>query len=130
MFDARAAAALNNVINETSLWLVFALMGGSGASVLALGMLLRSREELTKRVVIGTVLHSLAWGVAVYGMAYDTFKGQLPFLLGLSITSGMGAASFLDLMLLLVKQRLGINVTINPPAKDSGYGHQSTRPDR
>lgn len=106
---------LQAAVDETSLWLVFAVMGGSGASMLALGMLLRSNQALSKRVVVGTLLHSAAWGAAVYLMAYSRFNADLPFLLGLSIFSGMGAASFIDLVLLLVKQRLGISVTFNGP---------------
>jgi len=116
--SASALPKLQAAIDETSLWLVFALVGGSGASVLALGLLLRSNQGLSKRVVMGTLLHSAAWGMAVFLLSYSSFPGNLPFLLGLSITSGMGAASFLDLMLMLVKQRLGISVTINPPPKD------------
>lgn len=106
---------LQAAVDETSLWLVFAMLGGSGASMLALGMLLRSNQALTKRVVIGTLLHSAAWGAAVFLLSYGQFSGDLPFVVGLSIFSGMGAASFVDLVLLLVKQRLGISVTINPP---------------
>lgn len=107
---------LQDAVNETSLWLIFAVMGGSGASMLALGMLLRSNQALTKRMVVGTLLHSAAWGSAVYLMTYSRFSADLPFLLGLAIFSGIGAASFIDLMLLLVKQRLGINVTFNNAA--------------
>ncbi|MCV2349342.1 hypothetical protein [Paucibacter sp. Y2R2-4] len=114
--NSRALQNLQNAIDDTSLWLVFALMGGAGASMLALGMLLRSNQALTWRVVLGSVLHSLAWGFAVFLMAYKKLDGELPLLLGLSIFSGLGTASFIDLVLLLVKQRLGISVTINPPA--------------
>lgn len=107
---------LQRVVDETSLWLVFALIGGSGASMLALGILLRSNQALTPRVVAGTLLHSAAWGAAVFLLSYGKASDDLPFLLGLSIFSGMGVASFIDLMLLLVKQRLGISVTFSPPA--------------
>jgi hypothetical protein len=107
---------LSAAVDETSLWLLFALMAGSGASVLALGLLLRSNQALTRRTVIGTILHSVAWGSAVFLMTYEQTSLGLPFVLGLSIFSGMGAASFIDLVLLLVRQRLGINVTFNPPS--------------
>lgn len=110
---------LQIAVDETSLWLLFALIGGAGASMLALGLLLRSNETLTRRVVLGTLLHSLAWGAAVFMLGYSRYVDDLPFLLGLSIFSGMGVASFLDLVLLLVKQRLGISVSINPPAKET-----------
>lgn len=111
---------LQIAVDETSLWLLFAMIGGAGASVLALGMLLRSNETLTRRVVVGTLLHSAAWGSAMFLIGYSRYTNDLPFLVGLSIFSGMGVASSLDLVLLLVKQRLGISVTINPPStKDS-----------
>lgn len=106
---------LQTAADETSLWLLFALIGGAGASMLALGLLLRSNEKLTRRVVLGTLMHSVAWGAAVFMLGYSRYVDDLPFLLGLSIFSGMGVASFLDLVLLLVKQRLGISITLNPP---------------
>lgn len=103
-------------IDETSLWLLFALLGGSGASMLALGLLLRSGQSLTLRAVVGTLIHSLAWGAAVFMVTYGKFSGDLAFVVGLSIFSGVGAASSIDLVLLLLKQRLGISVTVSPPA--------------
>lgn len=112
------ASTLQRVVDDSSLWLLFALIAGSGASVLALGMLLRSGRTLNRRTVIGTFLHSVAWGAAVFLMTYEQSGFGLPFTLGLSIFSGMGAASFIDLVLLLLKQRLGISVTVNPPPRD------------
>ena len=107
---------LQEAIDQSSLWLLFALIGGAGASVLALGMLLRSNQLITARAVIGTTLHSVVWGAAVFMLVYEHNGLGLPFVLGVSVLSGMGAASFVDLLLLIVKQRLGISVTINPPA--------------
>lgn len=112
----RGLTLLRGAADETSLWLFFALVGGAGASVLALGMLLRSGQQLTQRVVAGTVLHSLAWGVAVFLMLFEQQSMGLPFTLGISVASGIGTASFIDLVLLFVKQRLGVSVVINPPA--------------
>lgn len=117
--NSRTMLTLQSAIDDTSLWLVFALMGGTGASMLALGLLLRSNQALTWRVVAGTVVHSLVWGVAVFLMAFKKLDGELPLLLGLSIFSGLGTASFIDLMLLIVKQKMGISVTINPPANST-----------
>ncbi len=107
---------LQSAVDETSLWLLFALIGGSGASVLALGLLLRSNQALTARVIAGTVLHSLVWGIAVFLLLLDYANLSLPATLALAIFSGMGTASFIDILLLLVKQRLGVSVSINPPA--------------
>jgi hypothetical protein len=107
--------SLQHAVDETSLWLLFALIGGSGASVLALGLLLRSNQALTSRVIAGTVMHSLVWGVAVFLLLMDYANLSLPATLALAIFSGMGTASFIDIVLLVVKQRLGVSVTINPP---------------
>jgi hypothetical protein len=109
---------LQTAIDDSSLWLLFALIGGSGASLLALGLLLRSNERLTTRVIVGTALHSSAWGSAVFMLSFSTLSQDLAFLVGLSIFSGMGVASFIDVLLLLVKQKLGIQITLNPPPKE------------
>ena len=113
--DTPTLNALQQAVDQSSLWLVFALVGGSGASMLALGMLLRSNQKLTRRAIAGTVLHSLAWGAAVFLMLTD-YSMSLFFALGMSIFSGMGVATFIDLMLLLLKQRLGVSVSFNPPS--------------
>lgn len=109
---------LQHAIDETSLWLFFAMLGGAGASLLAVGILLRSNQQLTRRMVVGTVLHSVAWGAAVFLMMVDQTHLGLPFMLGVSIFSGMGLASFIDVVALLIKKHLGVTVTINPPSKE------------
>jgi hypothetical protein len=108
---------LEDVANGSSLWLLFALVGGSGASLMALGMLLRSNQALTYRMVMGTFLHSLMWGAAVFMVTYGYADLSLQFVLGLSILSGLGAASLVDIVLLIIRQRLGIAITISPPAR-------------
>lgn len=109
---------LNAMGDDVAWWAVLALVGGAGASLLGLSMLLRSRHELTRRAVIGAALHSMMWGVVIFLMSYSTLKGDLPMLLGLSIMSGLGTASAADMVLMLLKWRFGINVTINPKRKD------------
>lgn len=99
---------LQQALDDTSLWLLFALAGAGGASMLALGMLLRSSQALTPRMVLGTLLHSAAWAVGVFALTYSRFPEDLPFLVGLSIMSGMGVASFVDLAFLVLRQRLGM----------------------
>jgi asparagine N-glycosylation enzyme membrane subunit Stt3 len=108
---------LQHAVDETSLWLVFALLGGTGASLLALGLLLRSKQAITARLVAGTVLHSLLWGIVVFLLLVDQARMSVPFMLGVSISSGMGVASLIDLVALTLKNRLGITVTLNPPPK-------------
>lgn len=106
--------------DDVAWWAVLALVGGAGASMLGLSMLLRSGHELTRRAVFGALLHSAVWGVVVFLLTYSTLKGDLPMLLGLSMMSGLGSASLVDLVLMGVKQRFGISVTINPPARHAG----------
>ena len=108
---------LEDIANGSSLWLLFALVGGSGASLMALGMLLRSNQALSYRVVMGTFLHSLMWGAAVFMVTYGYAELSLQFVLGLSILSGLGAASLVDIVLLVIRQRLGISININPPPR-------------
>lgn len=108
---------LQHAVDETSLWLVFALLGGAGASALALGLLLRSGRTITTRLIAGTVLHSLIWGVVVFLLLVDQPGLSVPFMLGVSMSSGVGVASLIDLVLLSLKNRLGITVTLNPPPK-------------
>lgn len=114
-----AMPRLQHAVDETSLWLMFALLGGAGASLLALGLLLRSGRTITTRLIVGTVLHSLIWGVIVFLLLMDQPAMSLPFMLGVSMSSGMGLASLFDLVLQVVKHRLGITVTFNPPPKGS-----------
>lgn len=102
------SSKLQQALDDTSLWLLFALAGAGGASMLALGMLLRSSQALTPRLVLGTLLHSAAWAVGVFALTYSRFPEDLPFLVGLSVMSGMGVASFVDLALLVLRQRIGL----------------------
>lgn len=103
--------------DDVSWWVIFLLFSGAGASALGLSVLLRSGGSLTARAVAGALLHSMVWGVVVFLMGFSTLHGDLPMLLGLSILSGMGGASFADLVLMLVKNRMGISVTFNPPGR-------------
>ena len=111
------ATRLEDIANGSSLWLIFALVGGTGASLMALGLLLRSNQALSYRVVLGTLLHSLMWGAAVFMLTFGYADLPLQFVLGISILSGLGAASLVDLVLLIVRQRLGISINISPPPR-------------
>lgn len=113
-FWTRAARSAGD---DITWWILFMSGAGIGASLLALSVLLRSGQEVTRRAILGALLHSFIWGIVIFLMAYSTLKNDLPMLLGLSILSGLGTASVADIVLMLIKQRLGITVTINPPAK-------------
>lgn len=103
--------------DDVAWWVLFLLFAGAGASMLGLSMHLRNGGTMSPRAVIGALLHSMVWGVVVFLMGYSTLAHDLPMLLGLSILSGMGSASFADVVLMLVKNKLGINVTFNPASK-------------
>lgn len=98
-------------------WVLFLVFAGVGASTLGLSVYLRNGAALTARAVVGVVLHSLMWGIVVFLTGYSSLKGDMPMLLGLSIMSGIGTASVLDVVLMLIKMKFGINVTFNPPPK-------------
>lgn len=117
-YPRQTMSKLQHAIDETSLWLLFAMLGGAGASLLALGILLRSDQKVTRRMLLGTVLHSMSWGAAVFLLMVDQTQLGLPFMLGVSIFSGMGLASFIDVVALLIKKHLGVTVTVNPPPKE------------
>lgn len=124
-----AMSKFHTAIDEASLWLMFAVAGG-GASMLALGLMLRSKQELTPRVLVGTVLHTTAWGVAVFLMTVDNAGLGLPMVLGLSIFSGMGLASFIDVILLLMRQRMGLPMPglLPPPQQPTAEQPRQEQP--
>lgn len=103
-----AMSVPTHALDEATLWLLLALLGGSGASVLAVGLLLRSDKPLTRRMVIGTVLHSQAWGTAVFLLLADQTSMSIPVMLGVAVFSGMGVASFLDVVVLVLRRQLGL----------------------
>lgn len=107
---------LQSAGDDIAWWVIFLVFSGIGASALGLSVHLRGGGVLTWRGLLGALLHSLMWGIVVFLMGYSTLRDDLPMLLGLSILSGMGGASFADLVLMMVRNKLGISVTINPPA--------------
>lgn len=113
----RVARILEAASDDVAWWVLFLLFAGVGASMLGLSMHLRSNGTLSMRTLLGALLHSLMWGIVVFLIGYSTMRGDLPMLVGLSILSGMGSASLADVLLMLVKNKFGINVTFNPPTK-------------
>jgi len=107
--------------DDIAWWVIFLIFSGVGASALGLSVHLRGGGVLTLRSVMGAVLHSMTWGVVVFLIGYSTLRNDVPMLLGFSILSGIGSASFADLLLMLVKNKLGISVTINPPVRAKEY---------
>lgn len=121
-------ALMAHAADDISLWALFMLLAGAGASALGLSVLLRSGGALTVRAVVAAVLHSAIWGVVIFLVGYDALQDKLPMLLGFSISSGLGTASMVDLLLMVIKNKLGITVTINPPARaqESNDGKNQT----
>jgi len=98
-------------------WVIFLIFAGTGASALGLSMYLRGGGALTMRKLFGVMLHSLMWGVMVFLVGFSTLKHDMQMLLGFSILSGIGTASLLDVVLMFIKMKFGISVTINPPPR-------------
>lgn len=113
----RVRSILEAAGDDVAWWVIFTVFAGTGASMLGLSMHLRGGGVLTMRALVGAALHSLMWGIVVFLMGFSTLRTDMPMLLGLSILSGMGSASLVDVVLMLVKNKFGINVTFNPPAK-------------
>lgn len=108
---------LHSAGDDIAWWVVFLLFSAVGASALGLSMYLRSGGALTVRTAVAALLHSMVWGVVVFLIGYSSLRNDIPMLLGFSILSGLGSASFADLLLMVVKNKLGISVTFNPPVK-------------
>lgn len=104
--------------DDVAAWVIFLVFAGVGASALGLGVYLRGGGALTARAVTGVLVHSLMWGIVVFLLGYSTLKYDIPMLIGLSILSGIGTASVLDVVLMLIKMKFGINVTFTPPPKN------------
>lgn len=114
-FFSRFERMVHATGDDAAGWILFLIFAGVGASALGLGVYLRSGGALTVRAVVGVLIHSLMWGIVVFLMGYSTLRGDIPMLLGLSMLSGIGTASVLDVVLMLIKMRFGINVTFTPP---------------
>lgn len=116
-FYERMSRFFHATSDDVAGWVIFLLFAGVGASVLGLGVYLRSGGALTARAVSGVLLHSLMWGVVVFLMGYSTLRNDIPMLLSFSMLSGVGTASILDVVLMVIKMRFGINITFTPPPK-------------
>jgi hypothetical protein len=103
--------------DDVAAYVLFLIFAGVGASAMGLGVYIRSGNALTVRAVVGVLLHSLIWGIVVFLLGYSTLRSDIPMLLGLSILSGIGTASVVDLVLMAIKMKFGISVTFNPPPK-------------
>lgn len=112
-FYERMSSFFHAAGDDVAAWVLFLVFAASGASAMGLGVYLRSGGALTTRAVLGVLLHSLVWGIVVFLMGYSTLKTDIPMLLGLSILSGIGTASVLDVVLMLIKTGFGIKVTFN-----------------
>lgn len=96
-------------------WVLFLIFAAVGASALGLSVYLRSGNVITVRALSAVLLHSSVWAIVVFLMGWSTLKSDVPMLLGLSILSGIGTASVLDVALVFLKMKFGINVTFTPP---------------
>jgi len=82
---------------------------------------LRSKSELSVRVLFGAFLYSGLCGLIVALAWYNYFdgKGNIPFLLAISGLAGIGGANVLDMIKMLLGGKL--NITVEPR---SGEPHE------
>ena len=73
------------------------------SSAAGVSLMLRSNQVLTKRVVFSAILSSMAACIIVYLMLFELMESRPMLLCGVSILSGAGGASTLDLMLMLLR---------------------------
>lgn len=84
---------------------------------------LRSKTELSVRVLFGAFLYSGICGLIVALAWYEYFDGagNIPFLLAISGLAGIGGANVLDMLKLFIGGKLHISVVPRPDdSQDSG----------
>ncbi|HLP97487.1 MAG TPA: hypothetical protein VK149_03480 [Sideroxyarcus sp.] len=93
-------------------WIV-GMLAFFGASFAGLATQLRVGKEITWRAITAAMLNSGFIGAIIALIGYKNFADNLPYLLGISLLAGIGGASMLDFFLLLIKQRIGIDIKID-----------------
>lgn len=104
------ARALLRLSEEAFLLGILAFLG---ASLAGLAAHLRSGKDLGWRAVIAALLNSGLVGLIIFLIGYRMFNDNIPYLIGMSLLSGIGGATLLDFALQLVKRGLGIRISID-----------------
>ena len=91
---------------------VIGMLAFLGASFAGLSQQLRAGKELTWRAIAAAMLNSGFIGAILALIGYKTFADNLPYLIGISLLAGIGGASMLDFLLLMLKQRLGMLISV------------------
>ena len=84
-----------------------------GSSLAGLASQLRSGKTLTGRSIAAAVLNSGLVGLIIFLLGYRVFQENLPYLIGMSLLSGIGGATLMDFALQVVKRGLGIRISID-----------------
>lgn len=87
---------------------VIGLLAFFGSSFAGLATQLRSGSKLTVRAVMAAMLNSGFIGTIIALMGFKLFSDNLPYLIGLSLLAGIGGATMLDFLLMVVKRKFGI----------------------
>lgn len=90
-----------------------ALLSFLGASFAGLANQLRSGRALTARGVAAAMLNSGFVGVVIFLVGYQSFRDNLPYLVGMSLLAGIGGATILDFAIQLIRRRAAITIQID-----------------
>lgn len=80
------------------------------AAIAGLASLLRSNNEITWRNLSATILYSGVIGSIISMLSFDYFEENIPLLLATSGLTGIGGATAIDLLRVLLRGKLDIRV--------------------
>ena len=90
---------------DTNPW-VTSILVFFGSSVTGLATLLRDGKRLGGRNIISAMLNAGLFGTISFLVAWQSYKQNLPGLVGISLLAGIGTASLLSFVITLVKTKL------------------------
>jgi len=108
----------------TQVWTFVAAFGI--AALAGLAALLRSKQEIRWRNFLSAILYSGIVGLIVSMIAHKYFEQNIPLLLAISGLSGIGGATTLDLVRMLLRGKLDIRVI--PRSEDNDEIRDGTYP--
>ena len=92
----------------TQVWTFVAAFGI--ASLAGLAALLRGKQEIRWRNFLATILYSGIIGLIISMFIFKYFEQNIPLLLAISGLTGIGGATALDLLRILLRGKLDIRV--------------------
>ncbi len=109
----------------TQVWTFVAAFGI--AALAGLAALLRSKQEIRWRNFLAAILYSGIIGLIISMLVHKYFEQNIPLLLAISGLSGIGGATTLDLVRVLLRGKLDIRV-IPRTGDDSEIEDKNTSP--